>query len=76
MAHSLGSGDIEFEPSTVEPNLPPAHSTLWPMGDVLSQDAWPSGVDVEMAQRALDTGLAPLRPALWSCRYLSGSHIR
>ena len=59
VAHSLGSGDIEFEPSTVEPNLPPAHSTPWPMGDVLSQDAWPSGVDVEMAQRALDTGFGP-----------------
>ena len=29
------------------------------MGDVLSQDAWPSGVDVEMAHRALDTGFGP-----------------
>jgi len=59
VAHSLGSGDIEFDPSTVESNLPPAHSTPWPMGDVLPQDAWPRGVDIEMAQRALDTGFGP-----------------
>ena len=59
VAHSLGSGDIEFDPSTVESNLPPAHLTPWPMGDVLPQDAWPRGVDIEMAQRALDTGFGP-----------------
>ena len=56
VAHSLGENSIEFTPSAVEADLPPAHSTPWPMGDVIDQDAWPSGVDIELVQRALDTG--------------------
>ena len=59
VAHSLDSQGVEFEPSMVEPDLPPSHSTPWPMGDVLEQGAWPRGVDVELAQRALDTGFGP-----------------
>ena len=56
VAHSFGEDSIEFSPSVVEADLPPAHSTPWPLGDVLDSGAWPSGVDIELAQRALDTG--------------------
>lgn len=59
ISHSLGENDIEFTPSIVEANLPSPHDMPWPMGDVLSQDAWPRGVDIELAQRALDTGFGP-----------------
>jgi len=56
VAHPLGEDSIEFTPSVVETTLPAAHSTPWPMGDVLSEDPWPGGVDVERVQRALDVG--------------------
>ena len=56
VAHSLGDDSIEFTPSTIEANLPPAHSTDWPMGDLTENDALPAGVDIELVQRALNTG--------------------
>ena len=56
VAHPLGEDSIEFTPSVVETTLPAAHSTPWPMGDMLSEDPWPGGVDVERVQRALDVG--------------------
>ena len=59
VAHSLGDNSIEFTPSTIEANLPPAHSTPWPMGDIVDEDSFPAGVDVELIQRALDTGFGP-----------------
>tara|TARA_B100001079_G_C16409989_1_gene515783 strand:- start:370 stop:1881 length:1512 start_codon:yes stop_codon:yes gene_type:complete len=59
VAHSLGDNSIDFTPSTIEANLPPAHSTPWPMGDIVDEDSFPAGVDVELIQRALDTGFGP-----------------
>lgn len=56
ITHALGENGVHFTPSVVETTLPPAHSTPWPMGDVLSTDPWPEGVDTELAQRALDAG--------------------
>ncbi|CAN0511672.1 unnamed protein product, partial [Discosporangium mesarthrocarpum] len=56
ITHALGENGVHFTPSVVETTLPPAHSTPWPMGDELSTDPWPEGVDTELAQRALDAG--------------------
>ena len=56
VAHSLGKNSIEFSPSVIEANLPPAHSTPWPIGDVLDDNQWPSAVNTELVRRALNIG--------------------
>jgi len=56
VAHPLGESGIEFTPSVIEAELPPAHSTAWPMGGVTINEAWPQGLDTELVQRALDAG--------------------
>ncbi len=56
ITHALGENSVHFTSSVIETNLPPSHSTPWPMGDVLSTDPWPGGVDTELAQRAIDVG--------------------
>ena len=35
VAHPLNKDGIDFTPSVVETDLPPAHNTPWPMGDVV-----------------------------------------
>ena len=56
VAHPIGEDEIYFTPSDVERQLPPAATTPWPMGDVLSDDAWPAELDMEKVQTALDVG--------------------
>lgn len=50
---------LQFTPSIVEPNLPPADSTPWPLGDVLPDEPWPEGVDMALVEQALDVGFGP-----------------
>ena len=44
-------------PTPVEPNLPDAATTPWPMGDRLPDDALPREVDAKALQAALDWAL-------------------
>ena len=50
---------LQFTPSIIEPDLPPADTTAWPMGDVLPDDPWPAGVNREQVERALEVGFGP-----------------
>jgi CubicO group peptidase (beta-lactamase class C family) len=55
----IGEDAPYFTPSDVARHLPPADTTLWPMGDVLPDDPWPSGVDMATVEEALETGFGP-----------------
>ena len=59
VAHGIGEDSVHFVPTTVERNLPPAATTPWPMGDVLSDAPWPSEIDIEKVEEALDIGFGP-----------------
>ena len=59
VAHGIGEDSVYFAPTTVERNLPPAATTPWPMGDVLSDAPWPSEIDMEKVEEALDIGFGP-----------------
>ncbi len=59
VAHPIGEDDVYFTPSEVARNLPPAATTPWPMGDVLSDDPWPAEIDMEKVEAALDAGFGP-----------------
>lgn len=55
----IGEDSVFFTPTTVTPNLPPAESTPWPMGDVLSDDPWPAEVDMAKVAEAVDAAFGP-----------------
>ena len=59
VAHGIGEDSVHFTPTAVERNLPPAATTPWPMGDVLSDVPWPSEIDMEKVEEALDIGFGP-----------------
>ena len=59
VAHGIGEDSVHFVPTTVERNLPPAATTPWPMGDVLSDVPWPSEIDMQKVEEALDIGFGP-----------------
>ena len=59
VAHGIGEDSVHFAPTAVERNLPPAATTPWPMGDVLSDAPWPSEIDMEKVEEALDIGFGP-----------------
>ena len=59
VAHGIGEDSVHFAPTAVERNLPPAATTPWPMGDVLSDASWPSEIDMEKVEEALDIGFGP-----------------
>lgn len=54
-----GRDDVFFKPTTVTPNLPDARTTAWPMGDVLSNEPLPSGIDADKLRRAIDAAFEP-----------------
>ena len=56
VAHPIGEDSVFFTPTTIARNLPPAATTPWPMGDVLSDEPWPAGVDMDLVEQALDIG--------------------
>jgi CubicO group peptidase (beta-lactamase class C family) len=55
----IGEDSVFFTPTEVARNLPPAASTPWPMGDVLSDEPWPADIDMALVERALDVGFGP-----------------
>jgi len=51
VALPIGEDSVFFTPEVVEPRLPDAAATPWPMGDVLPDAPWPAEVDsAEVAQ--------------------------
>lgn len=56
---AIGEDSVHFTPSDVPRNLPPAESTPWPMGDVLTDEPWPTEVDMAKVAQALDEGFGP-----------------
>ena len=59
VTHAIGEDSVHFTPTDVARKLPPAASTPWPMGDVLSGDPWPEEVDMAKVEEALDAGFGP-----------------
>ncbi|MEM1249797.1 MAG: serine hydrolase [Acidobacteriota bacterium] len=59
VAHPIGGSEVFFEASTVVPDLPPAETTPWPMGDVLTDAPWPEEIDRARIEEALDLGFGP-----------------
>ena len=53
-----GSTTLNFTPKTVKPNLPPAASQDWPMGDREPKTPAPAGVDMEKVKAAVDAAFA------------------
>jgi CubicO group peptidase (beta-lactamase class C family) len=54
-----GRDDVFFKPVPVTPNLPNAQETLWPMGDRLSDEPLPAGIDRAKLTRAIDAAFEP-----------------
>jgi CubicO group peptidase (beta-lactamase class C family) len=55
----MGVETMQFTPSIIEPNLPSAESIPWPMGDSLSDDPLPAGVNRDLIERAIEVGFGP-----------------
>ena len=54
-----GRDDLFFKPVPVTPNLPNAQETPWPMGDRLSAEPLPAGIDRAKLTRAIDAAFEP-----------------
>jgi CubicO group peptidase (beta-lactamase class C family) len=59
VARPIGEDSVFFTPSIVEPNLPDAATTDWPMGDRIPDEAWPSAVDSALFAQAMEEGFGP-----------------
>jgi CubicO group peptidase (beta-lactamase class C family) len=57
ITHNIGEDGIHFEPTVVEPRTPDPSTTSWPMGDVLPDEPFPAGIDMEMVQQAVDVAM-------------------
>lgn len=53
-----GSDGVSFEPVALEPDLPPADQSPWPMGDRARDGALPAAVDRERLAAAVDAAFA------------------
>ncbi len=49
----IGEDSVYFTPTVVEPNLPEASTTPWPMGDVLPETPTPPGIDAAKIAQAV-----------------------
>lgn len=58
ITHPVGQDSIDFAPSWVEPDLPDAATTPWPMGDVLPAEPWPADVDSAKVAEAVRTAMS------------------
>ncbi len=56
IALPMGEDSVFFTPTIVEPSLPDAASTAWPMGDLIPSDPWPTEVDSALFAQALSEG--------------------
>ena len=55
----VGKDSVNFTPHSVKSALPDASKQPWPMGDVLSKDPPPPGLDLEKVKRAIDAAFEP-----------------
>jgi len=55
----VGVDSLYFRPSIVRPNLPPAATTPWPMGDVLPTTRFPAELDSAAVAAAVDAAFGP-----------------
>ena len=58
---TLGKNSVNFTPHSVKSALPDASKQPWPMGDVLSKDALPPGLDMAQVKRAIDAAFEPAK---------------
>ena len=54
-----GRDEVFFKPVSVKPSLPTAQETAWPMGDRLSDEPLPAGIDRAKLTRAIDAAFEP-----------------
>jgi CubicO group peptidase (beta-lactamase class C family) len=54
-----GREDVFFKPVPVTPNLPNAQEAAWPMGDRLSDEPLPTGIDRAKLTAAIDAAFEP-----------------
>ena len=59
VALPIGEDSVYFTPTDVPRNLPPAETTVWPMGDVVPDEPSPVEVDMTKVEKALDAGFGP-----------------
>ena len=59
VARPIGEDSVFFTPTVVQPNLPDAASTPWPMGDVIAEEPWPAEVDSALVAQAMEEGFGP-----------------
>ncbi|HSG08814.1 MAG TPA: serine hydrolase [Longimicrobiales bacterium] len=52
----IGEDSVYFTPTDVAVNLPPAATTPWPMGDVLSDEPFPAELDMAKVAQAIEEG--------------------
>ena len=59
VAHAIGEDSVRFTPSEVPSDLPPAETTPWPMGDVLSDEPIPTEINMARVEEAISVGFGP-----------------
>src|SRR5713101_8782031 len=55
----VGKNSVNFTPHSVKSALPDASTEPWPMGDVLSKDPLPPGLDMARVKQAIDAAFDP-----------------
>src|ERR1700694_4833154 len=55
----VGKNSVDFTPHSVKSALPDASKQPWPMGDVLSKDPLPPGLDMAKVKRGIDAAFEP-----------------
>ncbi len=55
----VGNNSVNFTPHSVKSALPDASKQPWPMGDVLSKEPLPPGLDMAQVKRAIDAAFEP-----------------
>ncbi|MDA1076492.1 MAG: serine hydrolase, partial [Proteobacteria bacterium] len=59
ITRAIGEDTIHFTPSIVTADLPPAETTPWPMGDVISKEPFPAELDMLKVAQAIEQGFGP-----------------
>ncbi len=68
----VGKNSVNFTPHSVKSALPDASKQPWPMGDVLSKDPLPPGLDMAKVKRAIDAAFEPAEAMTAAVRLVDG----
>jgi CubicO group peptidase (beta-lactamase class C family) len=68
VALPVGKSDVDFTPSWVRARLPDAATTPWPMGDVIVDEPWPTGLSGAKVAAAVDAAFDP--PDAMTCAFV------